>query len=88
MGLLNCLNSDLEKDDHIFKSSYTKWPNGEIVLVQRGLENCLAVSGALCESFEGEQRDGYLLCPTSHTNRLALNRLLPYTAPTDRKSVV
>ncbi|GAB2044594.1 D-tagaturonate epimerase UxaE [Agathobaculum sp. TL06] len=82
MGLLNCLNSDLEKDDHIFKSSYTKWPNGEIVLVQRGLENCLAVSGALCESFEGEQRDGYLLCPTSHTNRLALNRLLPYTAPT------
>jgi hypothetical protein len=38
-------------------------------------------SGPLYDELQGEAIEGGKLCPTSHDNRLVLNRFFPYTAP-------
>ena len=55
--------------------------NGQALMLRRGTEDLLAVSGALRENFSGEDMDSVRLCPLTHENRLALNCAFPYTVP-------
>lgn len=65
----------------IYDPSWHRLANGELVMVSDGVERYLAVSGDISSHFHGVRKSGYLLCPTNHENRLALNELLPFTAP-------
>lgn len=65
----------------IYDRSWHQLANGELIMVSDGVERYLAVSGDISSRFYGVKKNGYVLCPTSHENRLVLNELLPFTAP-------
>jgi len=77
------LMEDLQRTTklRVFPRSFAGNELGEIGMVRTETETLAAVSGKLREKFSGRDMGGYLLCPTDHGNRLALNELFPFTKP-------
>lgn len=67
----------------VYPNSVTTTENGLTLALADGARgDVLAVSGKTAGTgFRGEAKGEWLLCPLTHENRVALNRLLPYTKP-------
>lgn len=82
MSIFEKLQPLLAEGAMVYDASYEVLDAGELLLICADGKDLLAVDGTLTEAFSGEDRCGVRLCPCTHENRLALNQLLPYTAPT------
>lgn len=65
----------------LLPASRVELPEGWMAMIKTGSGLRLAVNGELQKVFEGVPVENELLCPLDHGNRLALNRLLPWTKP-------
>lgn len=81
MSIIDTLRTFLPEGSVVYDASYEVLDSGELLLIRTSGKDLLAAAGPLAEAFSGEDRRGVRLCPCSHENRLALNQLLPYTAP-------
>jgi len=70
-------------DAKVYVQSVLEYEGDKLVMVRQGLERKLVVIGGgnLFRDLHGESFDGFKVCPTSHENRLVLNRYFPHTAP-------
>ena len=65
----------------VLPQSHVCLSEGEMAMVRRGPDTWLAVAGELRRRFSGTPDGPWTLCPADHQNRLVLNSLLPWTAP-------
>ena len=79
MRLENEIKEYLSGEDYV--SSIAENADGQALMLRLRGKDQLVVSGLLREQFDGENINGFRLCPLTHENRLALNRAFPYTAP-------
>jgi len=70
-------------DVKVYVQSVLEHEGDRLVMVRQGLERKLVVigGGSLYSDLQGEAFEGFKVCPTSHENRLVLNRYFPHTAP-------
>ena len=79
--ITSCVGS--EKKLEIYESSYVKADGLQMLMAYIEGRDALFVEGPAEElRFQGRDLGGVLLCELTHQNRLAVNRLLPYTNPT------
>lgn len=81
MSIIDKLRTFPAEEAVIYEASYEVLDSSELVLIRVSDTDLLATTGPLAEAFSGEEWNGIRLCPCTHENRLALNQLLPYTAP-------
>lgn len=90
MGIYAQAIEGLKKEDvsgelgvKVYPRSLTSAAGATLLLVKNGYEKVLLAVGVgpLYDELQGTEEDGGKVCPTSHENRLVLNKYLPYTAP-------
>lgn len=72
-----------EEQTKVYTRSLLEHENTKLIMVRRGMDRFLIVvgSGSLYDDLHGQTFEQYKLAPTSHENRIVLNRYFPHTAP-------
>lgn len=67
----------------VYPNSLLEHEGVKLIMIRQGIERFLIAvgNGSLYDELEGNETDGYKVCPTNHANRLVLNRYFPHTAP-------
>ena len=72
-----------EGETIVYEKSLLKHDDVKLIMIREGLNRSIIAvgSGSLYDDLEGNETDECKVCPTSHANRLVLNRYFPHTAP-------
>lgn len=81
MGIIDKLRPLIQSGAIVYSRSHYVMDNGELIMLQKNGRDILAVSGLLVNEFIGFEQHNCKLCECTHENRVALNHLLPFTAP-------